>query len=431
MICYSRTMKHLIDKVPAPVILIIAACMILCSCKCDDTPVIMYFAFEEFNPKKIGTIDQSAHTITIEVPETTDVKRLIPTIDVGSSDCLTLSPGSGESRNFTNPVTYEVTNELEEMVQYLVTVIPVQAAEPDNVTISWSTGSDIPVAQGWTAVSVLDGEFYVTGGISVETGAFDKVQIYDPVMNTWRDLEATMNQKRWGHSSSEVDGKLYVMGGTDQAQGMAHNSIEVYDSSTKTWTTSGEMTNGRIGHGAVTHQGKIYIMGGEYEEPSLTTLRSMEVYDPVSGEWESLAPMITSRIFMGACVVDDIIYVLGGGSKYPYPGLKSIEAYNIAENSWERKADLKVGLGDLRVAVMDGKIICFGGYALWTDSATNVVQVYDPELDQSYLATDLIYQRSASAVAFHDGKFYVMTGNRAINPEPSFVYETEIGTPEF
>jgi hypothetical protein len=61
----------------------------------------------------------------------------------------------------------------------------------------------------------------------------------------------------------------------------------------------------------------------------------------------------------------------------------------------------------------------------------NVVQVYDPEQDQSYLATELNYDRCASAVVFHDGKIYVMTGNQAIYPEASFVSETEIGIPEF
>jgi hypothetical protein len=78
------------------------------------------FAGLEFDPEVIGTINESEKTITIMVPNGTDVTDLAPTIEV--SEEATVSPASGVSQDFTNPVTYIVTAEDESTQTYDVTV---------------------------------------------------------------------------------------------------------------------------------------------------------------------------------------------------------------------------------------------------------------------------------------------------------------------
>jgi hypothetical protein len=399
--------------------------------KCDDEPVISYFAFEEFSPKKMGVIDQSEHTITIEVPDSINVTNLSPTIDLGSSSCLNLSPLSGTSQDFSTPVIYEVSNDNGDMAQYEVTVTFKSNLKKDSIHISWNTGNDIPIPVGWSAISMIDTKFFITGGANEALGVSDKIQIYDPETDSWTISESRLNHKRWGHSSTVVDGLIYVIGGTSEARGIADSIIEIYDPASGNWSLGEEMDAGRIGHGAVTHNGKIYIAGGEFEEPSLTTLRSLEMYDPVTGNWESLAPMLTPRIFMALCVVGDTIYAIGGGSKYPYAGLKTIEAYIISEDRWEQKANLKLGLGDLDPCVIDGKIFCTGGWALWLDVGIAAVQVYDPKADQVYLADNMQFSRGATATIAYQDKVYVISGMQAMKPEPIMASKTEIGVPEF
>jgi N-acetylneuraminic acid mutarotase len=413
-------------------ILATVLCLTISSCnKCKDEPVITYFAFEELSPKKVGILDQSGYSITVEVPDSIDVTNLSPTVNLGSSDCLNLSPLSGTSQDFSTPVMYEVSNENGDLTRYEVTVSLKEPEPKDSILqISWSTGSDIPVAAAWSASAFLNNKLYVSGG-AVEAGVSNLVQVYDPEMESWTTAESRLQQGRWGHTSIVLDGKIYEMGGLDTAKGPALTSIEVYDPDTDTWENKGEMEIGRIGHGAVAYEGKIYVMGGELQEPSPGALDRVEVYDPATLTWETLAPMPTPRIFMAICLVGDVIYVLGGGKSYPFKGITSIEAYNIAEDSWEEKAELKIGLIDLDACVINGKIICVGGTELWTIDAQASVQVYDPGANRVFRANDMQSARGATSVFSYQDKIFVSGGYKTIKPEFTFSSYTEIGVPEF
>lgn len=68
-----------------------------------------------------GVIDEFSKTVTVQMPEGTDVTELVPTIEV--SEGATVSPASGEAQDFTNPVSYTVTAQNGTTAVYTVTVI--------------------------------------------------------------------------------------------------------------------------------------------------------------------------------------------------------------------------------------------------------------------------------------------------------------------
>ena len=75
-----------------------------------------------------GTIDEVNGTVTLEVPENTDITRLAPVI--GLSPYATVVPASGEPQDFTDPVTYTVTSQSQTaQKRYTVTVRKVAAGE--------------------------------------------------------------------------------------------------------------------------------------------------------------------------------------------------------------------------------------------------------------------------------------------------------------
>ncbi len=76
-------------------------------------------AFYFTSPAAIGTVNESTHTITVTVPEGTDVTSLIPTIVYTG---LSINYNPGTSQNFTNPVIYTVTAEDKSTQGYVVTV---------------------------------------------------------------------------------------------------------------------------------------------------------------------------------------------------------------------------------------------------------------------------------------------------------------------
>ncbi|QCK16756.1 DUF5018 domain-containing protein [Mangrovivirga cuniculi] len=94
------------------------------SCDDDDDPVlndsndITSFVFNDLSPAVSATI--SGTTITAEVPYDADITSLTPTIEV--SDAASVSPASGTTIDFTNPVTFTVTAEDGTTQDYTATI---------------------------------------------------------------------------------------------------------------------------------------------------------------------------------------------------------------------------------------------------------------------------------------------------------------------
>jgi hypothetical protein len=97
----------------------LTVCMIFTACEKESSDKkITAFSFAA--PQAKGEIDEKAKTISVSVPNNTDVIALVPSITV--SEKATVSPASGEAQNFTNPITYTVTAEDGSTANYVVTV---------------------------------------------------------------------------------------------------------------------------------------------------------------------------------------------------------------------------------------------------------------------------------------------------------------------
>ena len=78
-----------------------------------------------------GTIDQNSGTITVVVPNGTDVTSLCPAIATSDADSVT--PASGAAVDFTNAVTYTVKNASGVQKSYVVTVKVQEASVSDTL----------------------------------------------------------------------------------------------------------------------------------------------------------------------------------------------------------------------------------------------------------------------------------------------------------
>lgn len=76
------------------------------------------------NDSYVGIIDQTNRTIVVRVPSTANVKTLVPNITL--SPGATVTPGSGQAVDFTNPVMFTAVYNTATTV-YTVTVIPTDA----------------------------------------------------------------------------------------------------------------------------------------------------------------------------------------------------------------------------------------------------------------------------------------------------------------
>ena len=124
-----------------------------------------------------ATINEGAKTIVAEVPETTDVTSLVPTITISAK--ASVDPASGIPQNFTNPKTYVVTAEDGSNASYTVTVTKGggggggggQATDPTTIDGSISANTTWPDL-GLPVDYIIDGYCYIEGNamLTIEPG---------------------------------------------------------------------------------------------------------------------------------------------------------------------------------------------------------------------------------------------------------------------
>ena len=83
----------------------------------DNEKSILSFTIDD----EEGEIDELNKTVTVQMPQGTDVTELVPTIEV--SEGATVEPASGVAQDFTNPVTYTVTAMNGTTAAYTVSVV--------------------------------------------------------------------------------------------------------------------------------------------------------------------------------------------------------------------------------------------------------------------------------------------------------------------
>jgi hypothetical protein len=95
----------------------------------------------------VGVVNEAVKTITVNVPEGTNITALAPVI-VLSSPLATVSPASGALQNFTAPVVYTVTAEDGSTAQYTVTVTSADIGGENDITFVDSRGNEIVIPYG-------------------------------------------------------------------------------------------------------------------------------------------------------------------------------------------------------------------------------------------------------------------------------------------
>jgi hypothetical protein len=125
----------------------------------DDNNVKEITAFYFTNPAAIGVIDQNAKTITVSVPNGTNLAALRPTV---SYTGVSLDPPSGSAVNFSSSVTYTVKARNNTAQPYTVRVIPKPATTKEITQFSLPAGAgvletvigSIPDPDGYIPISI-------------------------------------------------------------------------------------------------------------------------------------------------------------------------------------------------------------------------------------------------------------------------------------
>lgn len=223
--------------------------------------------------------------------------------------------------------------------------VPISQTEKYNsINEVWEVQSDMNVSMAGSKTIILNNidsiEFLktkyniVSKEVAIIIGGYEldkdgnlipsnKVQLYDPVLNIWMNLNLMIHQ-RAEHTAVIIKDKIYVIGGLNSP-----STIEAYDIKNDEWKIITNLLQARYYHTTIEKNGIIYNIGGMDDNDNI--LNTMESYNTTLNMLYEDNPILNRRYKHTSILVEDRIYVLGGIGGFPY---NSFEYYSFVTGQW-------------------------------------------------------------------------------------------------
>lgn len=186
---------------------------------------------------------------------------------------------------------------------------------------------EYPRPRYWVNAATDGNHVYLVGGVGTsdeedETNSNARVERWTPSTGEWKTL-APLPEPRAHVGLVWHAGKLYAIGG--HAKKGRVGRVDIYDPVSDTWTRGADMPTARETD-VVLHEGRIYAAGG-YD--GKTSVSAFEVYDPDADTWMKLPdiPFLLSAHKMA--VVENVLYTFGH-----YHVRDRVTAYDFATGEW-------------------------------------------------------------------------------------------------
>lgn len=82
----------------------------------------------------------------------------------------------------------------------------------DPESDSWTTKTSMMTGRSYAMAGVINGRFYVAGGMGLDNSYLNIMEVYDPASDNWV-TNASMLTTKYQAAVGVIDGKLYVAGG--------------------------------------------------------------------------------------------------------------------------------------------------------------------------------------------------------------------------
>ena len=293
---------------------------------------------------------------------------------------------------------------------------------------------------GHAATLLENGNVLITGGVTglgiFPVRALASAEIYHPSSNSWT-AAAAMHVPRRMHSSIRLyDGRVLVIGGTNEAPGSPlpaaqQEQAEVYDPRLDSWSLAG-MGLPELSSQAATlmPDGTVLVTGGTTDTGFATV--SAELFDPATTRWQPTTwPMATPRYGHTATLLTDgRVLLVGGYSTQPeisagrgYPNgelLTTSEIFDLRGNIGVRMGYSGIPRLDHTATLLGtGKVLIVGSaYASDADS-----QIFDPKNTEHWASTGMPMDRYLhTATVLTDGRVLVAGGFGVGSPATAWIF---------
>lgn len=291
----------------------------------------------------------------------------------------------------------------------------------------WAAKAPAPTKRTEVAAAAVKGKIYVVGGFQQALGfsITSAVEEYDPKTDTWRE-RAPLPGGLHHAGIGVVNNRIYVIGGFEHSFlsiWSPLNTLYEYDPAADRWTARKPMPTPRGALAVAVLDGKLHAVGG-YNRGGNSAAH--EVYDPAADTWSPRAPMPTARDHHAAAVAGGRLYAIGGRLNRQYSqNLPITEEYDPATDRWTRKADLPTARSGITAAVVGDRIYVFGGEAV--AGTFNENEAYHPASNSWTAQAPMPTARHGLGSAVVDGRIFVLSGGPT--PGGSFSNANEMFIP--
>ncbi len=231
----------------------------------------------------------------------------------------------------------------------------------DPATGIWTPAGNMGIFHtSHTATLLSNGKVLVAGGFGgvVSLGALGVAELYDATTRTWSST-GSLNAGRYFHTATVLsNGRVLVAGGLGSSG--PTTSAEIYDPVFGTWHMTGSLATARDAHTAILLlDGRVLVTGGDNTGP----IASAELFDPATGTWTPAGSLATGRFFHSATRLQSGLVLVAGGIGLA-DAVSTSELYNPASGSWTPTASLNAARGAHTATLLfNGKVLAAGGYS--------------------------------------------------------------------
>ncbi len=266
-----------------------------------------------------------------------------------------------------------------------------------------SSGAFVPtgmltVARAFHSATLLSsGMVLIAGGQDSQGSTLASAELYDPATGTFTAVPTSMNSPRQFNTATLLSGGEVLLAGGESCivptsgggcTPQVLSSSELYNPSTETFTSVGNMTSAREFHSAtLLANGEVLIAGGvpcpqstAGSSCSPPVLSSAELFNPTDQTFAPTGAMTTPReLHTATALADGSVLVAGGANSSG--ALASAETYNPSSGTFTASAN---GLNQARdsataVALSPGEVFIMGGENS-SGTALASAELYQPTL---------------------------------------------------
>lgn len=192
------------------------------------------------------------------------------------------------------------------------------------------------------------------------------------------------------------------------------------------WIEFSEMPEARAGMAATVYEGIVYLIGGENDA---VISNSVMTYDAVNDRWEQKTGKPTAVMTASAAVIGEKIYVPGGliGRN---TATDVLEIYNPRTDRWEIGPSMPAALSGYALASYEGKLFLFGGWD--GENYSSAVYTYDPTLETWVERSEMKVPRAFGSAAVLGSKIALVGGRneRGVLGDTQVFFPDRIGQKE-